>query len=111
MGGPATNVATELTYGGVRRPGDDALHDGMADHIGLAEFDEFDALDAGEDTSWPPCSPDFAGGRRSICEGSPVITQRDSSPRRVRNMNICSQVVFWASSRMMYAWFKVRPRM
>ncbi len=33
------------------------------------------------------------------------------SPSRVRNIFICIEVVFWASSRMMTALVSVRPRM
>src|SRR5579862_6342217 len=40
---------------------------------------------------------------------SPVTTALDPNPIRVRNIFICSEVVFWASSRMMKASFKVRP--
>ncbi|CFO34202.1 Uncharacterised protein [Bordetella pertussis] len=32
-------------------------------------------------------------------------------PIRVRNIFICSGVVFWASSRITKAWLRVRPRM
>ena len=42
---------------------------------------------------------------------SPVITARDPKPSRVRNIFICSEVVFCASSRMMKDSFRVRPRM
>ena len=38
---------------------------------------------------------------RSICVMSPVITAFESNPSRVRNIFICSAVVFCASSRMM----------
>ena len=48
---------------------------------------------------------------RSIWLTSPVTTQRDPKPMRVRNIFICSEVVFCASSRMTKAWFSVRPRM
>ncbi len=48
---------------------------------------------------------------RSIWLTSPVTTAREPKPMRVRNIFICSGVVFCASSRMMKAWFKVRPRM
>ena len=56
-------------------------------------------------------SPDFCVPGRSIWVTSPVITARESKPMRVRNIFICSRVVFWASSRMMKALFRVRPRM
>ncbi|MFK4679210.1 hypothetical protein ABIF39_000967 [Bradyrhizobium diazoefficiens] len=48
---------------------------------------------------------------KSICEGSPVTIMRLFSPRRVRNIFICIDVVFCASSRMMAALVSVRPRM
>ena len=51
----------------------------------------------------------FSG--RSIWVTSPVMTALDSKPRRVRNIFICSRVVFWASSRMTKESFRVRPRM
>ena len=43
--------------------------------------------------------------------GSPQITIRLRIPKRVRNIFICSGVVFCASSRMMKASLSVRPRM
>ena len=42
---------------------------------------------------------------------SPVTTIFDPNPSRVRNIFICSGVVFCASSRMMNASFNDRPRM
>ena len=42
---------------------------------------------------------------------SPVMTAVDPKPIRVRNIFICSTVVFWPSSRMMNDPFRVRPRM
>ena len=48
---------------------------------------------------------------RSICVTSPVMTAFEPKPRRVRNIFICSDVVFCASSRMTNASFSVRPRM
>ena len=42
---------------------------------------------------------------------SPVTTAFDPNPRRVRNIFICSDVVFCASSRMTKASLSVRPRM
>ena len=41
---------------------------------------------------------------------SPVTTTFDPKPKRVRNIFICSTVVFWASSRMMNESLSVRPR-
>ena len=48
---------------------------------------------------------------RSTWVTSPVTTILEPNPSRVRNIFICSAEVFWASSRMMNASFKVRPRM
>ncbi len=42
---------------------------------------------------------------------SPVTTTLEPKPSRVRNICICSGVVFWASSRMMKLSLSVRPRM
>ncbi len=42
---------------------------------------------------------------------SPVTTIFEPNPMRVRNIFICSGVVFWASSRMMNASSSVRPLM
>ena len=42
---------------------------------------------------------------------SPVMTAFEPKPRRVRNIFICSDVVFCASSRMTNASLSVRPRM
>jgi len=48
---------------------------------------------------------------RSTWLGSPVMIMRLFSPSRVRNIFICIEVVFCASSRMMAALVRVRPRM
>ena len=48
---------------------------------------------------------------RSTWVTSPVTTMVELKPRRVRNIFICSGVVFCASSRMMKASLRVRPRM
>ena len=60
-------------------------------------------------TAWR--RPDFLATGRSIWVMSPVTTAVDPKPIRVRNIFICSTVVFWASSRMMKASLSVRPRM
>src|SRR3954447_15574131 len=60
--------------------------------------------------SMAACRPDLAPCR-STCVESPVTTILDPKPSRVRNIFICSGVVFCASSRMMNASFRVRPRM
>ena len=56
-------------------------------------------------------SPEPSRLPRSDWDGSPVITHFELNPIRVRNIIICSVVVFCASSRMMKALFSVRPRM
>src|SRR5438309_1236819 len=47
---------------------------------------------------------------RSIWVMSAVTTTREPNPIRVRNIFICSGVVFWASSRMMKLSLSVPPR-
>ena len=56
-------------------------------------------------------SPDACSRGRSICVTSPVTTTFDPNPSRVRNICICSGLVFCASSRMMKESLSVRPRM
>jgi hypothetical protein len=56
-------------------------------------------------------SPLFAPVGRSTWVTSPVTTIFEPKPSRVRNIFICSCVVFCASSRMMNESFNVRPRM
>jgi len=53
---------------------------------------------------------DFPSGR-STCVTSPVTTARDPRPMRVRNIRICSRVVFCASSKITNESESVRPRM
>ena len=48
---------------------------------------------------------------RSRCVRSPVTTIFELKPSLVRNIFICSGVLFCASSRMMKLSFSVRPRM
>ena len=48
---------------------------------------------------------------RSVWVMSPVTTILEPKPSRVRNIFICSGVVFCASSRMMKESLSVRPRM
>ena len=57
-----------------------------------------------------PTSPERAPPR-SIWVTSPVTTHREPKPMRVRNIFICSGVVFCASSRMTNEPLSVRPRM
>ena len=62
-------------------------------------------------TSAASTSPLRFSAGRSIWVTSPVTTAFESKPRRVRNIFICSLVVFCASSRITKASFSVRPRM
>src|SRR5262245_23765988 len=55
--------------------------------------------------------PDACSRGRSICVTSPVTTTLEPNPSRVRNICICSGLVFWASSRMMKESLRVLPRM
>ena len=55
--------------------------------------------------------PDVLPGGRSICVASPVTTALDPKPKRVKNIFICSVVVFCASSRITKESLSVRPRM
>ena len=55
--------------------------------------------------------PDILPAGRSVCVTSPVTTAREPKPMRVRNIFICSGVVFCASSRMMKESLSERPRM
>ena len=57
-----------------------------------------------------PTRPERPPGT-SIWVTSPVTTALEPKPMRVRNIFICSGVVFWASSRMMKLLLRVRPRM
>ena len=82
----------------------------MAHDVFVVETDERDAFDVADDLH----RLDQAGRRpvgRSICVMSPVTTAFEPKPSRVRNIFICSDVVFCASSRMTNASFSVRPRM
>src|SRR5689334_21238714 len=55
--------------------------------------------------------PDACSRGRSTCVTSPVTTTFEPKPSRVRNICICSGVVFCASSRMMNESLSVLPRM
>src|SRR5437879_12525168 len=55
--------------------------------------------------------PESSRLARSICVLSPVITAREFTPSRVRNIFICIPVAFCASSRITNASGSVRPRM
>jgi len=55
--------------------------------------------------------PEWREAGRSTWVTSPVMTILELKPSRVRNIFICSVVLFCASSRMMKASLSVRPRM
>ena len=55
--------------------------------------------------------PEACSRGRSTWVTSPVTTTFEPKPRRVRNICICSGLVFCASSRMMNESLSVRPRM
>src|SRR6266852_6401842 len=64
-------------------------------------------------TSSASTNPDFFPAGKSICVTSPVTTALELKPRRVRNIFICSLVVFCASSRITNESFSVpgkKPR-
>ena len=70
-----------------------------------------DAVDAAQDALGLAPGPRPCPCGRSIWLTSPVTTALEPKPIRVRNIFICSGVVFCASSRMTNAWLSVRPRM
>ena len=55
--------------------------------------------------------PDREPFSRSIWVMSPVTTNLEPKPSRVRNIFICSGLVFWASSRITNEELSERPRM
>ena len=79
---------------------DDPLHEPVAHDVLAAEAHEVDALDVLEDLA-DHDEPGALVRGRSICVMSPVTTIFELKPSRVRNIFICSGVVFCASSRMM----------
>ena len=74
-------------------------HDPVPHDVGLAEMDERDALDLAEHRPRGRRSPERPPAM-SIWVTSPVTTALVPKPIRVRNIFICSGVVFCASSRM-----------
>ena len=91
--------------------GHDALHELVAHHVAAVEVDEGDVVDRRAAPRAPSPAPTVRPPGRSICVTSPVTTILEPKPRRVRNIFICSGVVFCASSRMMNESLSVRPRM
>ena len=89
---------------------DDALDQRVAHDVLRREGVEDDPGDVPKDVLHLE-SPEVLERGRSIWVMSPVTTILESSPSRVRNIIICSGVVFCASSRTTNAWESVRPRM
>ncbi len=89
---------------------DDFLDEGMPDDVLFVEPADGDLLERREDLEGVKDAR-IPGWGRSIWVMSAVTTTLESNPARVRNIFICGRVVFWASSRMTNAAFKVRPRM
>jgi hypothetical protein len=89
---------------------DDALHEPVADHVAAAEAHEVTPSRPSR-ISPTTTSPDFWSRGRSIWVTSPVITILEPNPSRVRNIFICSGLVFCASSRITNESLSVRPRM
>ena len=54
--------------------------------------------------------PEVTRGGKSICVLSPLTTILELLPKRVKNIFICSAVVFCASSKITNAFSSVRPR-
>ena len=89
---------------------DDVGHDLVAHDVAPGEVHERDALDLARGPA--PVRPAPSGPpATSIWVTSPVTTHLEPKPIRVRNIFICSGVVFWASSKMMNEELSVRPRM
>ena len=89
---------------------DDALDEVVADDVDVFEVAETDAFDAIEDVEGFEEAGLLGVGQVDLGE----VAGDDGlgvSPRRVTNIFICSLVVFWASSMMMKASLRVRPRM
>jgi hypothetical protein len=82
----------------------------MAHHVlGLEEVEGETIDPCNTSRAWR--RPDLVLRGKSTWVMSPVTTALELKPMRVRNIFICSVVVFWASSRMIKASLRVRPRM
>ena len=88
----------------------DALHQRMAHDVARGEEREADAVDVAQHLDRIAQARFHVRGR-SVWVMSPVTTATEPKPMRVRNIFICSIVVFCASSRITNASFSVRPRM
>ena len=88
----------------------DPLYQGVANHVSRAKVRKRDTLDG---TQHPDGMPQPGLGFTWEVNLRHITRDNDGGPKpiRVRNIFICSAVVFWLSSRMINASFKVRPRM
>ena len=88
----------------------DPLHQRMAHHIASGEVRERHAFDTAQDIDHVLQSGSTTGGQIGLRDiaGHHCL---DPKPMRVRNIFICSAVVFCASSRMTNASLSDRPRM
>ena len=91
--------------------GDDPLHELVADDVLAAEPDEARCRRPAARISPITTRPERWSRGRSIWVMSPVTTIFEPKPSRVRNIFICSGLVFCASSRITNESFSVRPRM
>jgi hypothetical protein len=89
---------------------DDRADQPVTDDVDRRQLGEVDVLDVVEDVADVP-QPARVPPGRSTWVTSPVTTILEPKPSRVRNIFICSGEVFCASSRMMKASLRVRPRM
>jgi len=87
-----------------------ALHQVMPHHIGFVEVNEGQAFHAMQNVHRFQQPAAACVGQIDLCyvAGNHAL---ELNPRRVTNIFICSEVVFWASSRITNESFKVRPRM
>ena len=90
---------------------DDVADQPVPDDVVRWSAGRSDVLDAVEDLLRRPAGRCCVPPGRSTWVTSPVTTILEPKPSRVRNIFICSGVVFCASSRMMNASLSVRPRM
>ena len=78
--------------------GDDAAHEIVPHDIAMAKHHMADAFETAQQRHRLRSDPDFCPGGKSVWVGSPLTIIREPSPRRVRNIFICIEVAFCASS-------------
>jgi len=81
----------------------------MPHHVGAGQLRDVNVIDTVEDVDRGP-QPRPIAARQVDLRNIPGDNDLEPNPSRVRNIFICSAVVFWASSRMMNASLRVRPR-